>query len=151
MIIDDNCRPHRANLDLTSFSRKESHDKWPTYSLDMNQIQYVLHNLGRLEVCTGPGLAGLADDRWLFQRAGPANEGWFFQRAGPGWDLRGDFSNGPGRAGTWGVIFRTSRAVPAKREMCFLTAESGYKKRKTNNITSQFGLRKQRRSFETDR
>ena len=47
MLIDDNCRPHRANLDLTSFSMKESHEKWPAYSLDMNQIEHGLDNLGR--------------------------------------------------------------------------------------------------------
>ena len=47
MLIDDNCRPHRANLDLTSFLRKESHEKWQAYSLNINQIEYVLDNLGR--------------------------------------------------------------------------------------------------------
>ena len=47
MLIDDNCRLHCANLDLTSFSREKSQDKWPAYSLNMNQIEYVLDNLGR--------------------------------------------------------------------------------------------------------
>ena len=44
----------------------------------------------------------------------------------------GDFSNGP-----------------AKREMSFLTVGYGDKKRKTNNIASQSGPTKQKRSFET--
>ena len=112
-----------------------------------------------IEVCTGQGLhRGPYPDRavrceviYPTGRAGPANEGWFFRRAGPGRQMRDDFSDGPGRAGTWQVIFLTGLAGPAKREMSFLTAGSGYKKRKTNNITSQFELRKQRRSFETDR
>ena len=43
------------------------------------------------------------------------------------------------------------RAGPAKTEMSFLTAESGYKKGKTNNLTSQSGQTQQRRSFEADR
>ena len=81
------------------------------------------------EVCIQPCLrAGPAHERWFFQRAGLANEGWFFQRAGPGWHMRGDFSNGPGRTGTWEMIFRTGRVGPTKREMSFSTAESGYKK-----------------------
>ena len=42
-----------------------------------------------------------AHEGWFFQRVGPAHERWFFERAGP-----------------------------AKREKSFLTAESGYKKRK---------------------
>ena len=46
MLIDDNCILHCANLDMTFFSRKESHDKWPAYFLDMNQID-ILDNLGR--------------------------------------------------------------------------------------------------------
>ena len=50
--------------------------------------------------------------------------------------MRGDFSNGPGRAG--------------KREMSFPTAEQGYQKRKRNNIASQPGKTKQRGSFQTD-
>ena len=88
------------------------------------------------------------------------NERGFFQRAGPGRQMRDDFFLRAGtwgvifptgRAGTWEMIFRTGRAGTAKRELNFLIAGSGYKKRKTNNITSQFGLRKQRRSFETDR
>ena len=54
-------------------------------------------------------------------RAGPAHERWFFEQAGP-----------------------------PKREMSFLTARSGYKKWKTNNITSQCGPAKQWKSFETD-
>ena len=45
MLIDDNCRPHRAYLDLTYFSWKESRKKWSAYFLDMNQIEYVLDSL----------------------------------------------------------------------------------------------------------
>ena len=55
---------------------------------------------------------------------------------GPGLHIRDDFSNGP--------------AGPEKREMSFLTAGFGYKKRKKNNIASQSGPTKQGRSFETD-
>ena len=96
-------------------------------------------------------------------RPGPSPRPVPFRARGPGWQMRGNFPTGwagpandgwffpMGRAGTWGVIFRMGRAGLAKREMSFLTAGSGYKKRKTNNITSQFGLRKQRQSFETDR
>ena len=43
---------------------------------------------------------------------------------GPGRQIRDDFSNGPGRAGKWGIILPTGRAGPAKREMSFLTAMS---------------------------
>ena len=68
-----------------------------------------------LEVCTGPGLA-----------RDPYQPG---QRTGLGRHIRGDFSNGPALAGTWGMIFLTGRAGSAKREMSFLTAESGYKKK----------------------
>ena len=101
----------------------------------------------------GPGRAGLADERSLFQRAGPGRQMRDDFSNGPGrpgtWGVI--FFNGPGRAGTWEVIFRTGRAGPAKREMSFLTAESSYEKRKTTNLTIQSGLTKQRRSFETYR
>ena len=73
---------------------------------------------------TGLGRGGPADERLFFQRAGPAHEGGFF--------------------------FPTGRTGPTKREMSFLTAGSDYKKkRKTNNISSQSGPAKRRRSFQT--
>ena len=105
-----------------------------------------------LEVCKGPGLARgpgwwMRDD--YSNRLGQQMREDF--SVGLSQHMRGDFSNGPGRAGTSQVIFRTDWAGPAKREMSFLTAESGYKKRRTKNLTSQSELTKQRQSFETDR
>ena len=97
-----------------------------------------------IEVCTGPGLYPAQP----VDRARPADESWFFQWIGRGQQMKDDFFQW---AGTWEVIFRTGWAGPAKRELSFLTAESDYKKRKANNIASQFKLRKQTQSFETDR
>ena len=37
----------------------------------------------------------------------------FLQQAGQGRQLRGDFFNGPGRAGKWEGIYPTGRAGPA--------------------------------------
>ena len=55
----------------------------------------------------------------------------------PDQQLRDDFSNGPGRAG--------------KKRNEFLNGRIWLQKRKMHNLTSQSGLTKQRRSFETDR
>ena len=44
-----------------------------------------------------------------------------------------------GRAGTWEVIFPTGLAGPAKRELRFLTAEFGYKRRKTKILRVSLG------------
>ena len=114
-------------------------------------VDTIWINVFTLEVCTGPGLAWgpyparqirgdfsigpgrqMRDD-FPMGRAGTTHEGWFFQRDGPAHE-RGFFE----------------RAGPAKRDMSFLTVESGYKERRTNNLTSQSGLKKQRQSFETD-
>ena len=54
--------------------------------------------------------------------------------------MTGDFSNG--RAGTERWFFE--RAEPETREMSFLMAEYGYRKKKTNNLTSQSGLTKKK-------
>ena len=56
---------------------------------------------------------------------------------GPGRHTTNDFSN------RW--FFK--RAGPARREISFIIAGSGYKKRKTNNIASQSVSTKQRQSF----
>ena len=69
-----------------------------------------------LEFCTGPGPAKGPNTTRPADRAGPANMGWSFQRAGPGRRMRGDFSIGPGRAGTWEVIFQTGQAGPADKK-----------------------------------
>ena len=77
----------------------------------------------RIEACTGPGLAlrpvpGPRARRWevIFPLGRAGKWGMIFSN-GPGRHMRGAFSNGPGRAG------------PAKRELDFLTAGSGYKKK----------------------
>ena len=56
---------------------------------------------------------------------------------GTGRHMSSNFSKGPSRVGTWGVIILKSRAGPSKREKNFFTTGPGYKKRKTNNIASQ--------------
>ena len=59
---------------------------------------------------------------------GPANKRWFFQRAGPTLQMRGDFSNGPGRTGKWEMIFSNGAGWAGKTEMSFSTAGQGWKK-----------------------
>ena len=61
--------------------------------------------------------------------------------------MRDDFFNG--RAGPVHDRCFFERAGPAKRKMSFLMAGPGYKKREKNNVASQSGPTKQRRSFET--
>ena len=95
-----------------------------------------------LEVCTAqawpeahtrpgpvrwPDWAGRWKEIFPMSRAGPGTWREIFWM---GRHMRGDFSN-----------------RQAKREMSFLTAESGYKKRKTNCGTRQSVLTKQRPKF----
>ena len=119
---------------LLSIYYKESIILGKIFETEILLLKLVFVYMCVLEVCTGPDLAHGWEMIFKTGRAGPANEGWIFQRAG-----------------TWEVIFWTGQAGPAKREMGFLTVELGYKKRKTNNLTSESRLTKQRRSFETDR
>ncbi|GFV49480.1 transposable element Tcb2 transposase [Trichonephila clavipes] len=48
ILMDDNCRPHRANL-VEDFLFEEGivQMEWPAYSLDMNPIEHVWDALGR--------------------------------------------------------------------------------------------------------
>ncbi|GFY18931.1 transposable element Tcb2 transposase [Trichonephila clavipes] len=48
ILMDDNCRPHRANL-MEDFFFEEGivRMEWPTCSPDMNPIEYVWYSLGR--------------------------------------------------------------------------------------------------------
>ena len=69
-----------------------------------------------LEFCTGPGPAKGPNTTRPADRAGPANMGWSFQRAGPGRRMRGDFSNGPGRAGKKRNDFFDGRVWLQKKE-----------------------------------
>ena len=41
---------------------------------------------------------------------------WFEGLAGPGRQMRDDFSNGPGKAGKWELIFPTGLARPTKEK-----------------------------------
>ena len=78
---------------------------------------------------------------------GPARPGpRFFQLAGPGRQMKGCFSNGPGRPANEGWCFQ--RAGPPKRQMSFLTTRTSYEKRKAIYIMSQSGPIKQRCSFQ---
>ena len=48
MVMDDNCRPHHANLvDDFLFEEGIVRMEWPAYSPDMNPIDSVWDNLGR--------------------------------------------------------------------------------------------------------
>ncbi|GFS85069.1 transposable element Tcb1 transposase [Trichonephila clavipes] len=55
ILIDDNCRPHRANL-VEDFFFEEGivRMEWPTCSPDMNPIQHVWDSLGRRVVGRQP-------------------------------------------------------------------------------------------------
>ncbi|GFT58020.1 transposable element Tcb2 transposase [Trichonephila clavipes] len=47
-LMDDNCRPHRANLvEDFVFEKDIVRMEWPAYSPDMNPIEYVWDALGR--------------------------------------------------------------------------------------------------------
>ena len=84
-------------------------------------------------ICTGPGLVRGPYMGWYMR-------GDFFPM---GWHMRCDFSEPDQHM----IIFRMGRADKKRNE--FLTAGSGYKKSKTNNIASQSWPTKQKRSFET--
>ncbi|GFX44148.1 transposable element Tcb2 transposase [Trichonephila clavipes] len=48
ILMDDNCRPHRANLvEVSLFEEEIVRMEWPTCSPDMNPIEHVSDALGR--------------------------------------------------------------------------------------------------------
>ena len=97
------------------------------FSMEENYFSFIVHKEGVWETWIDTSLYGRD-----LHGPGPAQGPYPVQPAGPGRHMRGDFFQ-------W--------AGPAKRGMSFLTAESGYKKKKTNNLTCQSGLTKQRLSF----